>query len=181
MVLTYKCGPKGIKIAFLISPVTRRELILHNHLSTNLTFFVSFWRDLQSDCRFCKKQCQRKCFSRLFCLFLTFGKQISIDVTNVTVHHNWLLQLRWGPSLTMPVQRNVCAGPSISAQPARKCFWDILITDRILDKGFIHLFYFKNSLKRDLNFVSPHISKYGKVNHLFPKKKYVRVAEVASY
>lgn len=159
-----------IKIVFLISSVTRRELILHNHLSTNLTFFVSFWKDLQSDCRFCKKQCQWKCFSRLFCLFLTFGKQISIDVTNVTIHHNRLLQLQWRPGLTMLVQRNVCPGPPISAEPARKCFWDVLITVRILDKGFIHLFYFKNSLKLDLNFVSPHISKYGEIIHLLWKR-----------
>jgi len=55
-------------MVFLILPVTRKELVLHNHLSTNLAFFVSFWKGLQADCRVCKKRCQQKCFSRLFCI-----------------------------------------------------------------------------------------------------------------
>lgn len=118
----------------------------------------------------CKNQHQQKCSCRLFCLFLIFGKQVSINATNIAIHHNWLLQLWWGPGLTMPVQGNVCTSPYTSTEPTRKCIWDVLITDRILDKGSIHLFYFKNSLKLYLNFVSPHISKYGEVIHLLPKR-----------
>lgn len=138
-----------IKIVFLISPVTRRELIIQNHLSTNLTFFVSFWKGLQSDCRFCKKQCQQKMFLKIILpisgIWKAYFKRYNKCSHQSQLAVTWF-QLWWWPVLTIPLQGNVCTGPSIAN---RKVLLGYLIRDGIQVKDFIQLFLFKDSLKLD--------------------------------